>query len=50
MLRLYNWASANHLEWLPEITKLSQLSQLRIVDSEESGLEHIRVELDKINK
>lgn len=42
-------ASANQLESLLDITKLNQLSQLRIVDSEESGLEHIRAELDKIN-
>ena len=46
---LITGASANHLKWLLDITKLSQLSQLRIVDSEESGLAHIRAELDKIN-
>jgi hypothetical protein len=41
-------ASANQLKWMLDITKLGQLNQLRIVDSEESGLEHIRAELDKV--
>jgi hypothetical protein len=42
--------SANHLQKMLEITKLSALKELRVVDTKESGLEHIRTHLERVRK
>src|SRR4029077_8946959 len=38
-------SSADMLRKVLEITKLNQIDQLRVVDTKESGLNHIRTEL-----
>jgi hypothetical protein len=42
--------SANHLEKVLEITKLNELEQLRVVDTKESGLKHVRTQLELVRK
>ena len=42
--------SASHLQKMLEITKLSGLEQLRVVDTKESGLKHIRTQLEGVRK
>jgi hypothetical protein len=43
-------SSADMLRKVLEITKLNQIDQLRVVDTKESGLNHIRTELEQVRK
>ena len=42
--------SANHLQNVLQITKLNQLEQLRVVDTKESGLKHVRTHLELVRR
>jgi hypothetical protein len=41
---------AYELRRMLEITKLSELDQLRVVDTRELGLKHIRIQLERVRK
>jgi hypothetical protein len=43
-------SSADVLRKVLEITKLNKIDQLRVVDTKESGLSHIRTELERVSK
>jgi hypothetical protein len=42
--------SAIHLQKVLEITKLNELEQLRVVDTKESGLKHVRTHLELLRR
>jgi hypothetical protein len=42
--------SANQLRRMLEITKLSELGQLRVVDTRELGLQHLQTQLEQVRK